>query len=542
VSGRRSGLLAAVLALLVHLPSLSGVFLYDDVRNIVENRAIRDPTALAAILRFEPARPLLTLTWALNFAAGGLRPWSYHLVNILIHAANAALVASLFVWMARRSERRHPEASACLGACLFAVTPMAAETVAYVSSRSTVLATLFALGALRLAVDALAEPRRGRLAAAFGLFSLGLLVKEEAACLPLLLLLLDYFFLARLAWRDLLRRWARHAAFLGLPLLGLVSRRVVTGAWLPAPAGDPLTYAFTQLTLVPAYLLRSLVPLDPALYRGTPFAPWPPSGFALLAALGTLALLALAVLGRRRRPELSFAMLWLIAGLLPSSSIVALKEMAVDHRAYLAGAGVLYALAGTLWAPGRGPFVAALLALLSARSIQYQHVLGDPIQAWEDAVARAPFSAEAYRALAEAYAQAGDPRAEEALVRAASLAPNDPRGWANLAAHLLEERRFDAAEGALRRAVSVAPRDAHLHDNLGAVLQALNREDEAMAEYEAARSGTPPLAQPRIRLAELALRRGDLDRARALVEEATRLDVDEQDARAILALQARLVR
>jgi len=542
VNAQRSALLAAVLAVFVHLPSLSGAFLYDDVRNIVENRAIRDPTALGAILRFEPARPLLTMTWALNFAATGLRPWSYHLVNILIHAGNAALVASLFSWMARRSGRLHGEASACLGACLFAVTPMAAETVAYVSSRSTGLATLFGLGALRLAVDALAEPRRGRLAAAFGLFGLGLLVKEEAACLPLLLLLLDYFFLAGLETRALRQRWPRHAPFLALPLLGLALRRVVTGAWLPAPAVDPLSYAWTQLTLVPGYLLRCLVPLDPALYRGTSLASWPPSGLALLAAAGTLALLAAAVLGRRRWPELSFATLWLVAGLLPSSSLVALKEMAVDHRAYLAGAGVLYVLGGALWAPGRGVFVAAVLTLLSARSIQCQRLLGDPIQAWEDAVARAPASAEAFRALAEAYAQGGDPRAEEALVRAASLAPGDPRGWANLGAYLLEVRRFEAAEGALRRAVSLAPRDAHLHDNLGFVLQSLNREDEAMAEYEAARSGTPPLAQPRIRLAELALRRGDDDRARVLVEEAARLDVDEQDARAILDLQARLVR
>ena len=540
MSGRKAALSAAALACVAYLPSLAGAFLYDDVRNIVENRAIRDPGALAAILRFEPARPLLTLSWALNFAASGLRPWSYHLVNILIHAANAALVASLFLWMARHSSRRHPEASACLGACLFALTPMAAETVSYVSSRSTALATLFTLGAARLAVDALAEPRRGRLAAAFGLFSLGLLAKEEAACLPLLLLLLDYFFLARLEARAVLRRLGAHAPFLALPLLGLFARRAVTLAWLPAAAVDPAAYAWTQWTLVPAYLLRTLVPLDPAFYRGTALAPWPPDPAALLAALGMLALLSAAILGRRHWPEWSFAMLWLVAGLLPSSSIVALKELAVDHRAYLAGAGILYALAGALWAPGRGLFVASLLAVFCARSIQYQLVLGDPVRAWEDAVARAPASAEAYRALAEAYAGAGDPRAEAALARAAALAPLDSRGWANLGAYLLERRRFEAAEGALRRAVSLAPADAHLRDNLGAMLEAQNREDEAMAEYEAARDGSPALAQPRIRLAELALRRGERERARSLIEEASRLDVDELDARAILDLQARL--
>ncbi len=541
MNGRKAALAAAALACVAYLPSLSGAFLYDDLRNIVENRAIRDPAALAAILRFEPARPLLTLSWALNFAASGLRPWSYHLVNILIHATNAALAASLFLWMARRSQRRHPEASALLGACLFAVTPMAAETVAYVSSRSSALATLLTLAAARLAVGALAEPRRARLAPAFGVFGLGLLVKEEAACLPLLLLLLDYFFLARLEARAVLRRLGRHAAFLALPFVGLLARRAATGAWLPAPAAEPVAYAWTQLTLVPAYLVRTLVPLDPAFYRGTPLAPWPPDPSALLAVLAVLALLSAASLGRRRWPEASFATLWLIAGLLPSSSIVALKETAVDHRAYLAGVGVLYALGGALWAPGRGLFVAGLLGLLSARSIQYQLVLGDPVRAWEDAVARAPTSAEAYRALADAYAAAGDPQAEQALARAAALAPGDPRGWANLGAYLIGRRRFEAAEAALRRAISLAPREAHLHDNLGAVLEMLERDDEAIAEYEAAREASPALAQPRIRLAEIALRRGDAERARRLVEEAVHLDLDEQDARAIQDLQARLV-
>jgi hypothetical protein len=64
----------------------------------------------------------------------------------------------------------------------------------------------------------------------------------------------------------------------------------------------------------------------------------------------------------------------------------------VDHRAYLGGAGVLYALGGMLWRPGRGPFVALLLALLAARSLLFQQVLADPVRAWEEAVRRAPAS------------------------------------------------------------------------------------------------------------------------------------------------------
>ena len=64
----------------------------------------------------------------------------------------AAALASLFLWMARRSGLPEPRERALYGACLFAATPMACEAVAYVASRSSVLVALFTLLSLRLAV------------------------------------------------------------------------------------------------------------------------------------------------------------------------------------------------------------------------------------------------------------------------------------------------------------------------------------------------------------------------------------------------------
>jgi Tfp pilus assembly protein PilF len=236
----------------------------------------------------------------------------------------------------------------------------------------------------------------------------------------------------------------------------------------------------------------------------------------------------------------TFAIAWLAAGLLPSSSIVPLKEAVVDHRAYLGGAGVLFAVGAALAGPGRGAVSAALVALLTARSIHYQWVLADPARAWEDAVRRAPSAAVAHLGLGEAYAAARDPRAEESLRRAIALDPRSPRGWANLGALYAEAGRLDDAEQAMRNASRGAPWDARLHDNRGLLLQALGREDEAVTEYEAAILGTPPLAQPRVRLAAILIRRGDKERALAVLKDALRLELDEEDARAIEALWARL--
>ena len=536
---RRAPFVAAAVALLVHLPSLGGGFIYDDVPTVLDNRSIRDLGQLGSVLRYEPSRPFLGLTWALNYAVAGATPWPYHLVNVLIHAANAALVASLFLWMASRGRPR-PHLTALWGGCLFAATPMAAETVAYVASRSTALASLLGLASLRLAVGCLEAASPRRLAAALGCFALALATKEEAACIPLLLLLLDYFFVAAQRVPDLVRRWTVHAPFLALPLLGLLGRRAATGAWLPPAALDPARFVATQIAAFCGYFLRALFPIDPAFYRGQPAAPWPPDAPTLLGWAATLMLIAAAIYGRRRWPDWSLAVAWLAAGLLPSSSIVALKEMVVDHRAYLGSAGVHFAVAGLLArAPNIWPAV-SLVTLLGLRAVQYEQVLADPVRAWQDAVRRAPGASEARLGLGEAYAARGDSRAEEELRHAVVLDRRSAMAWTNLGAFYVETGRLPEAQSAMRRAAEEAPWDARIRDNLGLILERLGREDEAMAEYEAAAAGSPPLVQPRIRLAYLLIRRGQSDRAAALLTEAAALELDAEDARAIEALRARL--
>ena len=529
--------LAAAAAVLVYAPSIGGGFLYDDIVILVDNRRIQDLGNIGTVLRYEPARPLLGLTWALNYAVAGTRPWPYHLVNVLIHAANAALVASLFAWAARRSAGRVTPGAATFAACFFAATPMAAETVAYVASRSSALASLWALASLRLALHALALGRTsGRWIAALVLFVLALATKEEAACVPLLLLLLDWFFVLGTPRA----RWRLHAPFWVIPALGLAARRWATGEWLPEPVLSRSMYGLTQLAAFPGYLMRAAVPFDPAFFRGHPPASWPPQLAVAVAAFVALAVFGVALRGLRHRATFGFAVLWLAAALAPSSTLVPLREMVVDHRAYLGGAGVAVAIGVWLWTPDRRYFAAAVLALMAARSWHYQRVLADPVRAWEEAVRRAPASADAWRALGEAYGQRGDPRAEAALRQAVVVGPDDARGWANLAVHYAEAGRWADATAALQAAIRADPRDPRLHDNLGLVLEAQGRTEDAAAAYEIAARGWPPLPQPRIRLAALLLQRGERDRARALLDEAARLEIDPDGARAIEELRQRL--
>ena len=505
------------------------------------NRALRFGSLLE-VVRAEPARPLVGLTWALNHAISGLLPWSYHLLNVVVHAVNAALASQLLLWIGRRRGLRDPERAAMLGGALFAVSPMAAETVAYVSSRSTAIASGFVLAGLLNAVPLLEAPTRRRWLAALALACLGLLAKEEAASLPLLLLLLDYFFVAGQSARGVARRWRVHATFLALPLLGLAARAFVTGAWLPAPAMGRRRYLATQLALYPEYVLRTLIPVDPAFYRGHEAAAWPPAAWMVAGWLGTLLLATLAVVGRRRWPLAAFGLAWLAAALLPSSSLLPLKEMLVDHRAYLGGLGlVALVAAGLALLPGQR-LAPVLLGLLALVALRYQWVLGSPVRAWQDAVSRAPDAAEAWLALGDSYFASGDPRAEPALREALKLAPADPTGWVNLGAFLAERGRLEEASEAMKRASRLSPADARLHDNLATLYRSLGRHAEVLAELEAAVAGQPPLTQPRVRLASLLIASGDRARAARLLDEAARIGPDPEEAQQILSLQRELGR
>jgi protein O-mannosyl-transferase len=527
-----------LLAVAVYLPSQGGSFMYDDTPSIVTNPAIRNLGAWRAIVAYEPARPVVTLSWAVNYALAGLTPWPYHLTNVVIHALNSALLFSLLLAVGLWRKDPWSRQRALLGAGLFAATPMAVESVAYVSSRSTLLASCFVLLTLRFGLRAL----RGStvcLVLTPITFVLGLATKEETIVAPALLALVDFVWLRHEAAVTSRRRLSVYAPLVGLAGVGVIGRRLVTGAWLPEPAMDHGIYLLTQLAAFPRYILRALVPLAPSLFRGEPPAPWPPGVAAAFWSVAGLTLIGAAIALRRRVALFSVAIAWMAICLAPSSSILPLREMVVDHRAYLGGAFLLYLLA-CLWKPGRAVPFLLLLAAFAGRAYHAQWVLADPIRAWEDVARRAPASPIVYRALGDAYLTAGDWRAEAALRKAVALDPQDAESWTNLGVLLVRQDRFGEAEVVMRRAIELAPRLAQLRENLGLILQAQGKDGEAISAFENAIVLAPELAAPRIDLAEVLLRQGDVARALVALDAAEKLAWDAHDRELIAALRSRL--
>ena len=220
---RRAAIGVGLVALLVYIPALRNEFVnWDDDGYVTGNRHVQRFSSENlgwAFTTFHQSNwhPLTWISHMADVALFGLDPAGHHATSILLHAANAALLALVLFRLTRDL------APSLLVAALFALHPLNVESVAWVSERKNVLSTLFWILAVGAHARYAERPTRGRYAAVAALFALGLLAKPMLVTLPFVLLLLDAWPLRRLSWRAVVEK---------IPLLALsaVSAAVTVAA------------------------------------------------------------------------------------------------------------------------------------------------------------------------------------------------------------------------------------------------------------------------------------------------------------------------
>jgi protein O-mannosyl-transferase len=385
----KPALTVAALAAIAYLPSLAGVFHFDDYNVIVHYPTVHSWEAL-----LERAgggvRPLLKASYTLNWTLGG----GFSVLNIAFHAMNAAL---LFLIGERLFGDRR---AALLAALLFALHPAATEAVTYISGRSSSLMAVFYLGAL------LAYLRGAHWSVSSSLFVLAVATRETAVTLPAALLLCELCRAERPAWREIVRRqWAHWTLLLAGGAFVLLNQRYF----------DLIAYGYGERSLADnvltqvggiSYLVLRLVSLhgyniDPALPTLTEWTP-----VLAFQALFLLSLLILGVANLRRRPWIGFGVLWFFLQLAPTNSIVPRLDVANDRQLYLASWGLFLALCIQLRNLPNFAF-AGMVIIFSATSIARQLDYHSEIVLWESSVALAPWNARAHNNLGYAYQLAG---------------------------------------------------------------------------------------------------------------------------------------
>jgi len=537
--------LVGVLAFVAFLPALDGGFLdWDDDRNFLWNTGYRGLGLRELQWMFTATWmghyiPLTWLTFGLNYALGGMEPRGYHLGNLLLHAANTALL----FFVARRllavaataqneggDDRTHPPergAAVSLGAAaaalLWALHPLRVESVAWITERRDVLCGFFYLLAVLAYLQGATrkDTLTGRwLVASLVAFVAALGSKAIAMTLPLTLLVLDVYPLRRrrLGWPALAREKLGHFALAAVGA-GVASWAVTRGAgWTSYDAYGPearlamtgYSVWFYPWKLVWPERLSPLYELPPRMRLLDAEFLWP--------TVGVIAVTAILLLARRRLPGALAAWLHSIIVLAPVSGIAhAGHQLAHDRYSYLSGLGfAVLAGAGITWL-GRqrarkqvsrwvlGTTVTAIvlgLAGLGAGTWVQSRVWRDAESLWRSAVTADPTCALCRQKLGAVLQTAGLHREAEAeLTRAVALRPERPTAHNSLGALFVDQGRLGEAETEFREAIRLAPEYGEATANLGALYARQRRYAEALPVLRRAIVLSPQLDNARGSLA-----------------------------------------
>lgn len=570
---RRADLIAgcavAAIGFFAFANSLWNEFVFDDVVIIETNTAIRSLQNLRAIFAhsYWPAagdanplyRPFVIFSYALNYALAGLRPFSYHLINVLLHAANSALIYRLIVSL------RAVRGLALLAAATFALHPIHTEAVANTVGRAELLATAFLLLSWWWYVkrETAPAPIKTRwLAASVAAFALALFTKEHAAVLPGLLVLTDLFRASerRRPLGETLREHCRVAYVWYIPpLVGyLVARHLVLGeivsskiAWLSNPLAhtDPWTRALTAIKVLGHYVWLLLVPIRLSAdysYNQIPISHSFAEPAVVDALLVLVALVALAVWSRRRRPVLSFGIaIFGLTILLVSNLPFPIGTIMAERLLYLPSLGFCIALAaavGTLAARPRLRVltitaVGLLLLGYGARTVVRNQDWRSNATLFRATAQTSPSSATAHVHYGGVLLKSGDlVGARREFERSLEIHPGYGKALARLGKALQMQGLMDEAIRVYRL---IPPNDKYYVEarvGLGHTALAQGRASEALAELrEAARLGFTT-ARDSNDIAEGLYQLGLLTEAQAVLEAAKRHTLHDFDVRRNLAL------
>lgn len=493
--------------------ALGHPLLFDDYDAIVNNPTIRtlgDGLRGAAAQYPTAGRPLVNVSFALNYLAGGDAPWGYHAVNLSLHVACGLLVFGLL-----RRLLHTPRGAALAGdagtpvagvvAVLWVLHPLNSEVVNYATQRTEVLMALAFLGTLYCGLRALTAARaQPWQVASVALCAAGMLCKESMVTAPFMMLALDATVIAG-GLGTALRRRPMYYAALAATLVPLAAVVVEGPRWRSAgftSGVSPWTYLLNQAEMIVRYLHLAVWPTGLVLDYGQPVPRtigdvWP-------QALIVLILLGCALALWMRRPLTAFFATWFFVTLAPSSSFVPIAtEVGAERRMYLplvallslvvmGGTRVLSSVhsSGARRMVGTTVFALAAVAL-SALSLQRGREYQTGVGLWQTVLERRPHGRAHYN-LGIELKRAG--RRSEAIEAYRQAAVTEPGAHYALGFELDADGRRDAAVEEYRTFIRLSPQDVSVpraYHQVGRALMALGRTEEAAVAFRDALARKP---------------------------------------------------
>lgn len=478
---------------LLHLAVLRAEFVWDDLQ-ITADDYIHDASHWSDVLTFRTLqrdildnnRPAMLLTLMSDAALWGRNPVGYHITNVMLHAANAALLCYLTMHVlfrlcsAQRLELspRWIAISAIGAALLFAVHPLVVEAVSVVAFREDLQATFFILAALvvatRLDIATRRFARAGIVVGSLLFVILAIATKESAIAAPVLLF--AYWVGCRTAAPVSVsadRAWKLLMSGAVVVVVAFLVARftlppAISDVYVSAPRriADSAADWFVAQSRINAFHFERVFHLE---VLSSDYTPQSLQHIGQITAM-MVNVIVLVLLGwlawRNRLARLGVVLV--VAGMAAVSNLAPLYNPIADRYLYLPLAGAALIVAALLAVAGKTMVIrlallgvtCIALAILASRNLERQRVFHDDVALWNDALRKTPSSVTAHNLRGWALYAAGQyapalASFEQALKNSGGT---EPDSWAAGALACFALGETAEAERTYRRAVELQPR------------------------------------------------------------------------------------
>jgi protein O-mannosyl-transferase len=541
-----------LLVVLAYGNTLQHSFHFDDIPSILEKPWIRGFDKIPDFIFSYTQRPLVILSFNINYAISEFNEWSYHVFNITSHLLVVLLVYVLgkliLSHMSQRTESFQTNSNQIplLAASIFAIHPLNTQAVTYISGRSSIMATIFYLAAIILFFKGLYkvekkgfEEKYFYIGAAVILFGIGFLCKLIVISLPAILFLYHFYFISERNIKTWLKgQWKLILGMVGLFIVVILYKKIYGGGLLRASVVDITSWDYfrTQIGVIPFEYFRKLIfPFNHSIDSGFELihhwkSPIAIGGIIFLGLFSILWVKLSEVKNQSKKYCLeAFGLIWIIITLSPTSSFVPLLDVTAEHRTYLPLVGFSLVLSSILirfkifiqktievdkshvYRSKKilvMPVIFILLILVSflIGTIDRNKVWKDEVSLWTDAKNKAPFLIRPYNNLGEAYDKLGKYDLAIAEFEAAlRLNPNYFFALSNLGNVYGKKKEYIQTIIYTKQALKQNPGYAPGHYNLAKALHMTGNPEKAMASYRSAVKYNPYFEEAFFNLGFLAL-------------------------------------
>lgn len=507
-----------ILGILIYYRSFSCSFHFDDFINFVDNDRLPDLKDFAAWFKFGQSRLVGFYSLAINKHLNQDVVWGYHLVNLTIHLINSILVWWLTLLMfssdamKNNSLYKFRREIALITALLFVSHPLATQSVIYIVQRLTSLAALFYLLSIALYVKARLITGPGILK--YLLFVASLLsailamsTKENAFTLPFAIMLFEFFFLYSM--KPHIKIKSKHIVLLLAGLIGFIlflTFKFSLNVFKPIPPNGPhtysltpMTYLFTQFSVIVKYIQLLFVPLNQMVEYDFPIS----GHFLELKTLINFFILAgIFILGIKlfnKYRIISFGIFWFFLTLSVESSFIPIQDVIFEHRTYLPSYGFFLIVTLTLFVFLREKnqiliffIFSIIVGINSILTFNRIEIWKDELSLWSDNVKKAPKLARPLTNRGFAYRNLGDwDKALADYNTALKINPDYVIALNNRGVAYAHFEQWDKAIIDYNKAIKIDPGNTDAYSNRGAAFARMNNWNSAISDYTKAISINP---------------------------------------------------